>query len=175
MQYYVFKNNEQIGPLPLLEVRERLQKGDLAYTDLAWREGMQDWSSLLDLMGGALPDALPHALTSSTATAAPKATAPTVLRLVTSVVVFIIAFAVIAVCAWVVASFICAVSVAAQMAIAQHAQGQGTSAYIQAGEDACKTYFAILAGSAALFALILSPVVAWMTACSNLFPWCRAR
>lgn len=65
MQFYVYKNDKQLGPLPLLEVRERLKKGELDYSDLAWRDGLQDWTSLRELMGGALPDATPNSISGS--------------------------------------------------------------------------------------------------------------
>ena len=93
--------------------------------------------------------------------------------LFTAFVVFVIAFAVIAAAAWLVASFICAVGVAAKAAFAQHAQG--TSAYIEAGKNACRSFFWIIAIGSAVFSLVMSPVIAWMMAYSNLLPWCRAR
>jgi hypothetical protein len=173
MDYYVFKNNEQTGPFALMDVRERLQNGTFAYEDLAWREGMPDWTPLKEILGGALPDATPHSVSESTPRATATATAPTTLRLATSFVVFVIAFAVIAAAAWLVASFICAVGVAAKAAFAQHAQG--TSAYIEAGKNACRSFFWIIAIGSAVFSLVMSPVIAWMMAYSNLLPWCRAR
>lgn len=172
MQFYVFKNNEQIGPLPLLEVRERLKKGELDYTDLAWRDGLQDWTSLRELMGGALPDATPHAVSPSSTGRANGG--PRTLRLVTAVVIFVLAFVAIGVAAWLVASFVCGVTVAAQSALGHGTEG-GVTSSISAGEDTCRRYFYILAGSAGIFSLVLSPVVAWMLAYSNFFPWCRAR
>lgn len=173
MDYYVFKNNEQVGPFPLMDVRERLKNGTFAYEDLAWREGMPDWTPLKEILGGALPDATPHSVSESTPRATTTATAPTTLRLATSIVIFVIAFAAIAAAAWLVASFVCAVGVAAQAAISQHIQGAG--GYVEIGKNACLRDFWIIATGSAVFSLVLSPVVAWMMAYSNLFPWCRAR
>jgi hypothetical protein len=176
VQFYVLRNNEQFGPIALLELREHLKNGDFAYTDLAWREGLADWAPLKDLVGGALPDATPHAVSPSGLEVAPVPTrAPTGLRWATAVVMFAILFALIAVAAWLVASFICAVVVAAQMALGSHAQAQGAGVYVTAGEAASSTYFWIFAGGAAIFSLILSPVVAWTMSFSNFFPWCRER
>jgi hypothetical protein len=155
VDYYVFKNNEQVGPFPLMDVRERLKNGTFAYDDLAWREGT------------------PHSVSESTPRALATVTAPKTLRLATSIVVFVIAFAVIAAAAWLAASFVCAVGVAVQAAISQRIQGAG--GYVEIGKNACLRDFWIIATGSAVFALVVSPVVAWMMAFSNLFPWCRAR
>jgi hypothetical protein len=171
MQYYVFKNNEQVGPFALMDVRERLKNGTFAYEDLAWSDGMADWTPLKDILGGALPDATPHSVSGSTPQTSASGSAPTTLRLITSIVIFVIAFAVVASAAWLVASFVCAVVVAARSA--QHAQG--TTDYVAVGKNACLSFFWIIAVGSAVFSLVLSPVIAWMLAYSNLFPWCRAR
>jgi hypothetical protein len=173
MDYYVFKNNEQVGPFPLMDVRARLMDGTFAYEDLAWREGMAEWTALKEILGGALPDATPHSVSESTPRATVTATAPKTLRLVTSIVIFVIAFAVIAAAAWLAASFVCAVGVAAHAALSQQIQGAG--GYVEIGKNACLRDFWIIVTGSAVFALVVSPVVAWMMAYSNLFPWCRAR
>ncbi len=172
MDYYVFKNNEQVGPFALMDVRDRLKSGVFAYEDLAWREGMPEWTPLKEILGGALPDATPHSVSGSSSTrAAPSGKAPALLRLLTAMVIFVVAFAVIAGAAWLVASLVCAIAVAAQSA--QHAQGSVD--YVALGRNACASYFWVNAVVAAVFALVLSPVIAWMTAYSNWLPWCRAR
>ena len=172
MDYYVFKNNEQTGPFALMDVRERLKDGTFAYEDLAWREGMPDWTPLKEILGGALPDATPHSVSESTPRKA-AATAPRMARLLTSIVIFVLAYAVIAAAAWLVASFVCAVGVAAHAALSQQVQGAG--GYVEIGKNACLRDFWIIATGSAVFSLVVSPVVAWMTAYSNLLPWCRAR
>ena len=172
MDYYVFKNNEQVGPFPLMDVRSRLMDGTFAYEDLAWREGMTDWTPLKEILGGALPDATPHSVSESTPRKA-AATAPRMARLLTSIVIFVIAFAVITAAAWLAASFVCAVGVAAQAAISHQVQGAG--GYVEIGKNAALRDFWIIVSGSAVFALVVSPVVAWMMAYSNLFPWCRAR
>ncbi len=93
---------------------------------------------------------------------------PATLRLITSLVIFVLAFALIATAVWAVASFVCAVIVAAQAAFSHHAQGNVD--YVQAGRNACVSWFWILALGAAVFALVVSPVVAWMMAYSSCFP-----
>lgn len=173
MQFYVFKNDEQVGPFALMDLRERLKSGEFAYEDLAWREGMADWTQIKEILGGALPDATPHAVSESTPRATAMATVPTTLRLATSIVIFVVAFAVIAAAAWLVASFVCAVGVAAQAAVSQHIQGAG--GYVEVGKNACMRDFWIIAAGSAVFSLVVSPIVAWMMSYSNLFPWCRAR
>jgi hypothetical protein len=161
-----------MGPFALMDLRERLKKGDFTYEDLAWHEGMADWTPLKEILGGALPDATPHSVSGSTPAPEPVP-APATPRLVTAIVIFVIAFAVVGAAAWAVASFLCAVIAAAEAAFSPH--GQGTSDYIAAGKNACHLYFWIIAVGSAVFSLVLSPVIAWMTAYSNLFPWCRAR
>ena len=174
MDYYVFKNNEQVGPFPLMDVRDRLKKGDFTYEDLAWREGMPDWTPLREILGGALPDATPHSVSESgpTRTAGPTK-APATLRLVTSIVVFVIAFVVVAVAVWLVASLLCGVGFVAMTAFSQHTQGNGD--FVEVGKHACLSYFWVIAVASVVFSLVLSPVIAWMMAYSNFFPWCRAR
>jgi len=174
VNYYVFKHNQQVGPLALMDLRERLKKGDFSYEDLAWSEGMADWTPLKEILGGSLPDATPHSVSASTpARTAAKAAPPATPRLVTSIVIFVIAFAVVAAAAWLVASFVCAVAVAAQISSSPHTQGPVD--YVAAGKNACLSYFWVFAIGGAVFSLVLSPVIAWMMAYSNLFPWCRAR
>lgn len=169
MQFYVYKNNKQLGPLPLLEVRDLLKKGELDYSDLAWRDGLQDWTSLRELMGGALPDATPNAISNN---AVAPVEAPKTLRLATAIGVFVVAFIVIDLAAWLVVSFVCGIVVAVQ---STHGQDAGAASSVAVGEEACRRYFSILALSAGVFSLVFSPVVAWMLAYSNFFPWCRER
>lgn len=43
MQWYYSKNSAQFGPITLDELKAKLASGELAGTDMVWREGMQDW------------------------------------------------------------------------------------------------------------------------------------
>ena len=43
MQWYYAKNNTQFGPVEQGELVARIAAGDIAATDLVWREGLPDW------------------------------------------------------------------------------------------------------------------------------------
>ena len=43
MQWYYSKNGTQLGPVPQDELVAKLAGGEVASTDLVWREGMADW------------------------------------------------------------------------------------------------------------------------------------
>ena len=64
---HVIKNNRQEGPYPEEEVRQKISNGELALTDLGWREGLANWARLSELLG--IKD--PPPLTTPVATAPP--------------------------------------------------------------------------------------------------------
>lgn len=41
--FYIAKNGQQTGPFSEAEVRQRIQAGGIALTDLCWKEGMANW------------------------------------------------------------------------------------------------------------------------------------
>ena len=43
---YIFRNDEQSGPISEKEIIQKLACGDLLPTDFAWKEGMEDWRPL---------------------------------------------------------------------------------------------------------------------------------
>jgi hypothetical protein len=43
MQWYYSKNNTQLGPVEQGELISKIASGEVAPTDLVWREGMLDW------------------------------------------------------------------------------------------------------------------------------------
>ena len=43
MQWYYSKNGIQLGPVEETELRAKLGNGEIAGTDMVWREGMTDW------------------------------------------------------------------------------------------------------------------------------------
>ncbi len=43
MEWYYAKANEQHGPVTGEDLRSRIASGEIASTDLVWREGMPDW------------------------------------------------------------------------------------------------------------------------------------
>jgi len=43
MQWYYAKDNTQFGPVEQSELVARIAAGDVAATDLVWREGLPDW------------------------------------------------------------------------------------------------------------------------------------
>jgi hypothetical protein len=46
MQWYYSKNSNQLGPVSLDEIRFKLASGEITGTDMVWKEGMQNWSSI---------------------------------------------------------------------------------------------------------------------------------
>jgi hypothetical protein len=58
MNWYYAKNGAQQGPVALEDMKSRIAMGEIAPTDLAWREGMADWmpvSSIAELKVEAPP------------------------------------------------------------------------------------------------------------------------
>ena len=49
--YYIFKNGEQQGPFTDDVVRQALQAGTLAHSDLVWQEGWKEWKELGAVFG----------------------------------------------------------------------------------------------------------------------------
>lgn len=43
MQWYYSKNGSQLGPISTDEIKSKLASGEIAATDLIWKEGMADW------------------------------------------------------------------------------------------------------------------------------------
>lgn len=50
MNYYVVIQGAQAGPFSEEEVRQRLERGEIPWMGLAWREGMVEWRPLAELM-----------------------------------------------------------------------------------------------------------------------------
>ena len=171
MQIYVLKNNVQVGPFPLEDVRARLQQGEFTNADLAWHDGIADWAPLGQVLGGA-----PPAVSDWPAPpAAPQA--PIVARIVTAVVLFVIFFVVI----YFVVAMLCFMVgggiAGARAAADTNAQGfnQGYSVGQQAGMQFRHDWGRIIVFGSALFSLVTAPLAAGLTAFSNLLPWCRKR
>jgi hypothetical protein len=58
MQWYYSKNGVQLGPVGVAELRAKLATGEVAPSELVWRDGMSDWvpaSLVPELMGQAPP------------------------------------------------------------------------------------------------------------------------
>ncbi len=178
MQFYVLKDNQQQGPFTLMDVRDKLQKGEFAYTDLAWREGLANWTPLKDLLGGALPDATPHAV-APWATPAPvaPAQAPFAARILTAIVLFVVLFFVLFVITFIVCCIIGGAIAGAQAVAVQHAprRAAGSRRRPRGRPRLRRDYGAVIMLGSALFSLVLSPIIAGLMAFSNLFPWCRAK
>lgn len=177
MQFYVFKNNEQVGPFALMDVRERLQRGEFAYEDLAWREGMANWTPLREILGGALPDATPHAVSEWTAHNPVPAKTPIVARIATAVLFFVVYFFVIyfvvAIACFMIGGGISGMHSATQA----NAQGfnQGYALGQKAGAQFRHDWRGIIVVGSFAFSFVASPIAAYFTAFSSLLPWCRKR
>ena len=42
-EWYLFINNEQLGPMSIDEIKDYINKGELIFSTLVWKAGMDDW------------------------------------------------------------------------------------------------------------------------------------
>ena len=49
MEWYYAKKNEQRGPVSGSTLRSMIISGEVAGTDLVWRNGMQDWAPAAEI------------------------------------------------------------------------------------------------------------------------------
>jgi len=171
VQFYVHKNNVQAGPFTLMDLRERLKRGEFSYDDLAWRDGLADWTPLREILGGALPDATPHAVAPDTMSAPAAAKVPTGARIATALVIFVVTGVVFFVLAFIGLCLVCGLVMGVQAGM-QHAAG--ATAQVQ-GDTFVRDNMAYLLGGSGLLAFLASSLLAYFMAFSNLLPWCRKR
>jgi ribosomal protein S19 len=57
MQIFLFRDEQQVGPFTLDEIGGAVGSGDVSPDELAWREGLQEWSPLRQVvdLSGVLP------------------------------------------------------------------------------------------------------------------------
>jgi len=55
MKIHISRNGQKMGPYPLDQVNQYLEKGSLLPTDSAWHDGMADWVLLSDVAGVIIP------------------------------------------------------------------------------------------------------------------------
>lgn len=58
MEYYLHRNNQQIGPYDEPQIRGMVASGAISRSDLCWREGLAEWQPLEAVLPFALPPAL---------------------------------------------------------------------------------------------------------------------
>jgi hypothetical protein len=51
VQIYITKNQHQLGPYSPAEARNRILKGELTGSDLAWHAGLTSWTTLAEVLG----------------------------------------------------------------------------------------------------------------------------
>ena len=59
MDIYIHKEGQQVGPYSLEQVNEQLAQGTLQLTDLAFHEGLSNWTPLSQVAGVTISGALP--------------------------------------------------------------------------------------------------------------------
>jgi hypothetical protein len=176
MEFYVYKNDQQVGPYSLMDLRDRLQKGEFAYTDLAWRDGLADWTPLKDLLGGSLPDATPHAVAPPTTAAfATAPTVPTGARVGTAIVIFIITFIIFFIVFFILECIVGGIYATAQVAHQSNGQPLTPDQTREAGRALGEKYGLVALGLCFLLSSASAGLTAWKMSFSNLFPWCRAK
>jgi hypothetical protein len=59
MEWYYSQNSTQLGPVTDADLRSRISSGQIAATELVWREGMRDWVPVTSVpeLGGLLRQA----------------------------------------------------------------------------------------------------------------------
>ncbi len=69
MQIYIFRDHVQSGPFSEAEIRAQLTAGSLQLSDLAWSEGVAEWTALGSLPGfGSVPVVAPVPAATATVT-----------------------------------------------------------------------------------------------------------
>ena len=68
MDFYITQNSVRRGPLRVFQVKEMLDRGELAPSDLGWHSGLTGWLPLseIDAIAPYLPGATPPAEEEST-------------------------------------------------------------------------------------------------------------
>jgi hypothetical protein len=69
VQWYYARNDQQFGPVSAAELKQLAEAGRLSPDDLLWREGMEQWTTAVNLRGlfatedvAAVPSATPRPL-----------------------------------------------------------------------------------------------------------------
>ena len=57
IQWYYARNDEPFGPVSATELKQLADSGQLAPDDLLWREGMEAWTTAVNLRGLFSPEA----------------------------------------------------------------------------------------------------------------------
>jgi hypothetical protein len=57
VQWYYARNDKQFGPVTAVELKQLADGGELAPDDLLWREGMENWTTAVNLRGLFEPEA----------------------------------------------------------------------------------------------------------------------
>jgi len=178
MDIYIAKEGKQLGPYSFDEVRRQRDSGEIQESDFAWHEGLAQWTPLAQIPGLNLSATGPvPGLPIPPAVGVSKSGNPTGMRVVTAVVIFGLSFIALFVVVTLVALMVGNAISGVHAAMVQNAQGldQGQAVGREAGEKFGKEYGVLIFGCSALFSLVASGVVTWLTSFSNLFPWCRAR
>ena len=50
MQYYLYQNEQQVGPYTEEQITSMLANGDIAATDMIWHEGLPDWKPIQEVI-----------------------------------------------------------------------------------------------------------------------------
>lgn len=74
MQYFVEIDGQQAGPFTLDEVRAKLAQGEITESNLAWREGLNEWAPVNDVIQAAPPSLPPQQPTGPAPIARPPST-----------------------------------------------------------------------------------------------------
>lgn len=78
MDFYLSKNGQQTGPFRIFQVKEMVEHGEAAETDLGWHQGLDAWKPLteIDAIAPYLPSATPPPLPPALADGTPAGEMP---------------------------------------------------------------------------------------------------
>jgi len=182
MNVFITKNGQRLGPYSIDEASRLRASGQLQDKDWAWYEGLTDWIPLDQVPGlASVPATLPPPPGSLPGGPVSGQDDPTLLirRLATAAVIFGVLFLVFFLVIFMVALMVGGGLAGMHASMAQHAQPGNFQEGYQIGQEAGREFGAkygrLIAGFAALAALLLSALAAGWMAFSNLLPWCRRK
>jgi hypothetical protein len=179
MDIYITKDGNRLGPFSIEEARRQRANGTILNSDLAWHQGLPAWVPLSEIAGfnplttamPPIPSALRPPVHGTTGQA------PTGLRIVTAMVLFVISFVVLFVVVSMISLMVGGAIAGSMAGATQHADGfqQGYAIGHEAGKEFGQKYGVLIFAGSALFSFLASILLSISVAFSNFLPWCRRR
>ncbi len=178
MDIYITKDGNRLGPFSIEEARRQRANGAIQNSDLAWHQGLSTWVPLSDIAGfNPLSVATPPIPSVLPPPAPGTGQAPTGLRIVTALVLFVVSFIILFILVSIIALMIGGMIAGSAAGAAQHPNGfqEGYAIGHEAGRQFGQKYGPLIFLCSALFSFVTSILLSAGVAFSNLLPWCRRR